>query len=730
MRYAVDWKKYNERVRSGGRFKAMGRFPTRLLYDKAKELVHEYCRICLLAGFRMKVPIIDAHWLRGWMHEYGVTMRMPNRKFKVPKWVLEQRLEVWWLNLARVRALCIAIFGYDRDQENWDQSPFHRNESGSKSSKSLAVAGQIEVPLIEGHTDTRARWTANLSTFSNKARIEAGDFPYAEFMFKADGELLQTKLQAHLRERGYPAWASTVTSEKASYKEADVLNFLDRHLPAKPQWRQWRIIQADDFSAHKTDNVRRLCWSRGYVLMIKGGGQTPVTQTCDTDLNQHVRREYVARESGLILEKMQRGIVVPAINPTECIDIMMDVLSDKNLHLHAADGYLKTGSTVKLDGAQDDEIKREAGQFFRELGMREKIDRAVALVQSEVKANRLTWTYEHVQRLISPYPSTKYDKILNNIGEHHHLDVGDDPQDAEQDEDEVSDFDAAVAAPDGATTGDVTCSELAIMGEAAVAAAPHVEEAPATALHDSEDLIDAYTRAMDVLNEHGAVTVAVHVGNEKRKEMKRQRLIAKEDPAVAGALVALKAKTAANLRRAALSRQDSQRQFQRLVDTRKETAKAVELLNKRKRDLISLENVMAASHSLRRYDPTMLGQGKKNSGGAGARKLRYDVLHRMTKLGGGLSAGQQTDWAWFHEAWDAKMAEEHAANWGGVFSGWMQQVLDDIGNGIANAFSVFVEAETRRCFGDTPMLILPAVAASSSVAAVAAASPSSAVAGE
>ena len=110
-----------------------------------------------------------------------------------------------------------------------------------------------------------------------------------------------------------------------------------------------------------------------------------------------------------------------------------------------------------------------------------------------------------------------------------------------------------------------------------------------------------------------------------------------------------------------------------------------------------------------------------------ARKARFEVLDRMVRLGSGLSAGQQTDWAWFHEAWDRKMVEEHAENWGAVFSGWMQHVLDDVGNGIANAFSVFVEAETRRCFGDTPMLILPAVAASS-VAAVAATSTSSAVA--
>ena len=80
---------------------------------------------------------------------------------------------------------------------------------------------------MEGHADTRMRWTANLTTFSNKDRILRGEFPYAEFMFRAEGEILQQRLKQHLRSRGYPAWASASTSEKGSYREEDVLEFLD-----------------------------------------------------------------------------------------------------------------------------------------------------------------------------------------------------------------------------------------------------------------------------------------------------------------------------------------------------------------------------------------------------------------------------------------------------------------------------------------------------------------------
>ena len=101
--------------------------------------------------------------------KYGLSMRKPNRKYKVPKAVMAERLEIGWLNVARIRALCLAEFGYDPEIENWDQSPFHHNESGSQNMPTLAVAGNgAIVPLIEGHSATRERWTANLTTFSNK----------------------------------------------------------------------------------------------------------------------------------------------------------------------------------------------------------------------------------------------------------------------------------------------------------------------------------------------------------------------------------------------------------------------------------------------------------------------------------------------------------------------------------------------------------------------------------
>ena len=128
-----------------------------------------------------------------------------------------------------------------------------------------------------------------------------------------------------------------------------------------PQLRRWRIALVDDFGPRKTDNVFRLCWQRGYVMMARGGGQTPVTQTPDTDLNQHVRRDYTALESVDVIEQTRKCVSVPKNPPTTCMDRMIQVWSNMSLHLHAADGYKQTGATVKLDGTEDHLIVREAG---------------------------------------------------------------------------------------------------------------------------------------------------------------------------------------------------------------------------------------------------------------------------------------------------------------------------------------------------------------------------------
>ena len=50
-------------------------------------------------------------------------------------------------------------------------------------------------------------------------------------------------------------------------------------------------------------------------MIYHGGGVTPMTQTCDTDLNQHVRKEYATKEAAELIELMRHGASVPSMGP-------------------------------------------------------------------------------------------------------------------------------------------------------------------------------------------------------------------------------------------------------------------------------------------------------------------------------------------------------------------------------------------------------------------------------
>ena len=206
------------------------------------------------------------------------------------------------------------------------------------------------------------------------------------WVLKSDASSLELRLREHIRSRGYGPWVTVATSHSGSYSQDDILNFLDRHLPQdgpQSRARYWRIMFADDFAAHKVNAVRRLCWQRGYVLIVHPGGATPFTQTPDTDLNQHVRKDYIALETVEFIEHFQRGEAIPKLQPETMIDLMVQVLRNPEVHLRPAKGYKKTAVAVDLDGREDQEIQREAGEIWQELGLRQKANEEIAAVRAE-----------------------------------------------------------------------------------------------------------------------------------------------------------------------------------------------------------------------------------------------------------------------------------------------------------------------------------------------------------
>ena len=137
-----------------------------------------------------------------------------NRKIAVPRHVLKESLELFWVSLFRFRKLAVRALGYDPLMLNFDQSPYHHNESGSQNKATLGVRGST-VPVVEGNCDVRSRWTANLTTCSSVTAVAAGFVPPVEFMFKGtrDGKV-HKRLTEHRRRRGFPSWITVNTSEK------------------------------------------------------------------------------------------------------------------------------------------------------------------------------------------------------------------------------------------------------------------------------------------------------------------------------------------------------------------------------------------------------------------------------------------------------------------------------------------------------------------------------------
>ena len=47
---------------------------------------------------------------------------------------------------------------------------------------------------------------------------------------------------------------------------------------------------------------------------------------------------------------MHYGQIVPKLSHEECMDLMLSVLSDADLHKRAAQGYKKVGQSIDLHG--------------------------------------------------------------------------------------------------------------------------------------------------------------------------------------------------------------------------------------------------------------------------------------------------------------------------------------------------------------------------------------------
>ena len=680
--------------------------------------------------------LVNNAWLNRFLDHYRISSRRPNRKFKVPRPVLAERLKIWWVNISRLRKLVILHFGYDPVFRNIDQSPFHGNEAGSAECNTLALKGAPTVPLVENHAATRERWSLNSVTDSSAARV-GRQLPGFELMFKAQGKVKEAKLQAYVDSKGLPFKVSVVTGPSGSYKEHDILDFLDKWLEPWGPGRQWEFIALDAYAPGLTHNVQRLCWSRGYINVTHGGGASMIAQTNDTDHHLHVRKRFIALQTAHMVRKARStGGGLVDLSREENIDCMIEVMSDPALHLQATRGYKYTGATVALDGTEDSMICREARDFWNDGEVRQHINAAVAEVEAQYKAGKLPWHYGTVRSLIAPYPRRGHLDVVEEGQEDEATPDPDGvPWDTEHpeaegaeaaealddahasDEEDILDFDpgdwvdpeaakaeygqngvsGVVAVVDASSQGDGDGQEAAL------------NEEQLDTLMDHSSRMRGLMQAKGIVRDLGGAlgaSLTTTLNKVIHNETKRFNTVNRADSAILKELHRGLQDEEAAYRRQRLEFQEHMQQKREKARCEKELKEATQQLQRARKQQREAEAVVTAMHEVKVFSLEMLGQGKKKGGLQQQHKARMEVLQRLRRAAE-LSPEQTSQWEFFKSSWDREMAEAHQEHWAELFAQMVQQVLNDLSDGRRDALSMFMHNETKRVLADVPALQVP-----------------------
>jgi len=396
-----------------------GRFPQHLLKRQAQYLRKTALLAAAQHNVYVDLPEISSQWLRRFKKDYGISLRSPCTCFKVPRAVFLERCKICWSNVYRVRLFCLLHYGYDPDVEGFDQTPFHFNESGSKSKKTLDFRGKKKVTLKECQAASRARWSATTYT---KSRLEKGKSVPLEALFKG-GSTIKAGLEESLAEiraegsHGALPNVSVATSSSGSYGLDEVLEFMERHLEPWTEGRHWKILLADAYRAHLCKEVRDLCWSKGYFLVYIGGGCTGAQQVNDTHLHGPLSREYQELEMELFAYSQE-------INPggmknmrrEDCLRLLLIAHEQQAKHVYASEGYRYNLFTIPLDSKCESEVDYSMGsemsqQLFKACNMPQELPLILQDLRDEFAANRL------------PFNRKCFDKLVEDMPHRGHLDI-------------------------------------------------------------------------------------------------------------------------------------------------------------------------------------------------------------------------------------------------------------------------------------------------------------------
>ena len=597
------------------------RLPPAALAAKARTLREQYMKAALEFGEKVQVPQITPMWLKNWRLEYGVSLRVPNRRWKVSRSVLEERVRITWLNIIRVRRLCALAHGYDPVMEGWDQKPFHFNESGSQLSKSLVFKGAPEVPLKELSSAVRARWSA--CTYSSTDPARFAEFPPLEALFKG-GPVVEQRLDDTLLtlcaggDLGDLTFFSAQVGPKGTYRTEHVVEFLRKHLEPASEGRDWRICLADFYGPHADGAVFDLCWSHMYVLILIGGGCTGVLQVMDTHLHAPLSRRYTDLEMVDLLEQQRvRPHGCPSRSREGCCRDLIAAWRHPPLHEYARRGWLDNHLSNALDGSQDHLGRMIAGELWVQMDMPTLRAQALADVDAEWAAGRLRW--RDAKRLLEPFPERgQMDVILD--GQDDEGDVGEiergavawkDHEGLSDDEEEQEDALASTEprAPRAPPTAHLTLEQQQSIAEASA---------------QLERLQEIRAKAQEFPNPWVLLQLDVILAQLRRKASGAGQ----KDCVVAGALRAsaladeerLQAAQAAALAADRAAGASKKKRKRKEAEHPTLAAKARKWLGKH----VSL-------HLERGFDAADLGQGLENAGGEKHYKTRFELFLRVVR---------------------------------------------------------------------------------------------------
>ena len=203
----------------------------------------------------------------------------------------------------------------------------------------------------------------------------------------------------------------------------------------------------------------------------------------------------------------------------------------------------------------------------------------------------------------------------------------------------------------------------------------------------------------------GAPGVLVALDNAIHAEEKRFKAVRQANPAVVTAMLQRQAEERALMAKkrdeiAALNaKKRTIRDLERDHEAKKEELALIRQECKQaKRDM---DEVLA----IRTFSLRELGKDKANKADVKkAKKVRHEVLDKMSWLGDGLSAEQRRDFEFFKTHWDDVNEQDKGTEWPELFARLMQKVQDDHCKGESNAFSTFVFNESERCLTEIPRI--------------------------